>query len=335
MLQKTPYISFGSDPELFLAKDGMVIGAEKVIPKAGLIMHNTKLVLDGVQIELHPVQNYSIPNFCNSVGHAFSALKDHLDRIGGNVKPCFTQTVFVDPSELATLSKEARVLGCAPSENFYNIKRLEPKEGETQRSAGGHIHIGLNGAMFVDRISLVPIHDVITANTGVLLDRDPHAALRRKMYGRPGEYRLPSYGIEYRTLSNWWLRSRPTMEFVFGLSQLSCDILNTSLLGDKFGNPEQELFDKIDLDKIVQAVMTNDAKLAYENWKLVRDFIQKWVTDKDYPIHAGNLVQFEKLIDRVAREGSLDSLMPADPVEHWTSPVKESWSDFLNRALQG
>jgi hypothetical protein len=42
---------------------------------------------------------------------------------------------------------------------------------------------------------------------------------RRGMYGNGGCFRPKSYGCEYRTLSNAWLNSRVTIEWVFNAVQ--------------------------------------------------------------------------------------------------------------------
>jgi hypothetical protein len=53
-----------------------------------------------------------------------------------------------------------------------------------------------------------------------LLNEHP---LARKLYGAAGRYRQPSYGVEYRTLSNFWLASPELVELVYDICSFVID----------------------------------------------------------------------------------------------------------------
>lgn len=330
-------VTLGTDPEYFLSRRGKIIGSEKIIPEKGLIDQYLKYVVrDGVQIELHPPCATTVPFVGKNLSKAFKVLKNHL-AASPTVKVSFAPVVDVSEKELASLAEESRILGCAPSENWYGLPRLSVPEGtQPPRSAGGHIHVGLTAPIYErvgndHRRSLTPLMDILVGNTGVLLDREPRAAERRKLYGRAGEFRLPEHGLEYRTLSNFWTRSYPLMELMMGLSLTAVSVLHTSLLGS--GDPEGEIAGSIDLNKVVKAIMDNDRDLAYENWKTVTRFLAKWVpTDNPkFPLNANNLEKFDNFISMVA-EKNLDAFLPADPVEHWINlDTTHGWHDFISR----
>lgn len=236
-----PSVYFGCDPEFFFAsKDGHIVGAEKVLPKGGKL---DRYVLDGVQVELNPAADPCRANLANAMKSSFRKLKEHL-KATPELKANFSSVVNIDPAELASLSEQARVFGCAPSLNSHDAGAAITVNAGTylKRSAGGHIHLGFshgqaeskgietyNSRLMKNREQLVPLLDVLVGNTSVMIDRDPEAATRRLHYGRAGEYRLPKHGLEYRVLSNFWLQSYQLMSLVMGLSRMAVGVLSKSL----------------------------------------------------------------------------------------------------------
>jgi hypothetical protein len=140
-----------------------------------------------------------------------------------------------------------------------------------QRYGGGHIHLGVvNGSLseaFKDHhADIVKAMDILVGNMSVLLDRDPLSAERRKLYGKPGEYRKPTVGrLEYRVLSNYWLKSPILMYFVMGSARAACNIVQNKL--------QDELFKLVDFEKIQKAITTNDFALAWENAEPVLEWV--------------------------------------------------------------
>jgi hypothetical protein len=49
--------------------------------------------------------------------------------------------------------------------------------------------------------------DLFHGIISVVLDNTPESVERRKLYGKAGCHRPTDYGIEYRALSNYWLKS--------------------------------------------------------------------------------------------------------------------------------
>lgn len=349
-------VLFGTDPELFFATTGgVVVGAEKILPKSGKLNvsassangrfgeHNggQEIVLDGVQVELHLNPSWCRAHLGNELRCHFQRLRTHLEKMKGT-SVSFEAVVRVDQAELASLSEKSRTLGCAPSLNLYDPQasiKVDPATYST-RSAGGHLHFGLlnspggyhygpflifNPEGGVDqRERVVPILDILLGNTAVLLDRNPLAAERRKVYGRAGEYRLPKHGLEYRTLSNFWLRSYQLLGLVLGLGRMAVSVVSTSI-GSKnqhkaqsLGDPEGKLLKMVDLDKVRRAINTNSLELAKENWQKVREFIQTEVhgLHEEMGVGAETLPEFEYFL-KLTEERGLDYWFPVDPMEHW------------------
>ena len=333
-------VTFGCDPEAFFTKGGRIVGSEKVLPEKGILQRRsgysqqTGVVLDGVQFELHTLPSQSPVGVGQELATAFKLLKRHLATLP-DIEVCFIPTVTVEREELATLSERARVLGCAPSRNLYNIPAISVDGADfPQRSAGGHIQLGLGVPVYhrynseIDnREDLVALMDVLVGNTCVLLDRDPLASARRKNYGRPGEYRLPPHGLEYRTLSNFWLAAQPLTCFVMEMSHLAVSILSTALReGNKI---DERLMSRVNLKKIVSAIMENDFQLAEENFTAVREFITEVKPGPGMGLTAETLPAFDRFVAGVQEKG-LKHFFPEDPVEHWCRPNEhKGWGTFL------
>jgi hypothetical protein len=86
-----------------------------------------------------------------------------------------------------------------------------------------HIHISTNLAdddnSYENRIKIIKALDLVLGVPSVLMDTN--GALRRKFYGKAGAVRYKSQadgsynGVEYRTLSNFWLQSDSLMAWAF------------------------------------------------------------------------------------------------------------------------
>lgn len=251
----------GCDPELFVqTPNGVILGSEKVIPPEGIFQKYNQtpsnytgqtfktVVRDGVQIELHPRPDTCRARMSNQISDIFRELSKQLGERG--LKICFEPVVEVSEEEFATLSHECKEFGCEPSFNYYDKNAaitVDPQEYRI-RAAGGHLHFDLttDSVLKNERVSFVPVLDVLVGNTCVLLDRHSLIAERRKVYGRAGEYRLPKHGLEYRTLSNFWLTNYRLMSFVFGMSRLAYNLWRTSVL---YRETEREIETLLKSDK--------------------------------------------------------------------------------------
>jgi hypothetical protein len=341
-----PYFdySIGCDPELFITyeagkvrKRKAIVGSELIVPFDGKqVKHDIyqagSYVRDGVQVELHPK-----PSSCReSVAFWMSAIFRDLDKqvkkkgseLGLPLKIDLTPVVKLSKGDLMKLSPLSQKLGCNPSLNIYGRKSPE-KDGSKYliRSAAGHIHMGSSALMKsnpirVEHIDYVRAMDVLVGLTSVLIDRHPLAAERRKVYGLAGEYRTPSYGVEYRTLSNFWLHSYPLFSFVMGMAKVALWAA-TDKVGYKEAKPEAVLYKGLDFAKVEQAINTNDYDLAfglYQNH--VRPFLAQF--ESHIGVHKGNVNEFGFFLKKIreaelgGNETPLKVWFKEDAVEHWS-----------------
>lgn len=348
MLNKVSDISpyMGCDPEFFF-KDasGKIIGAEKFIPKNGMVHEDvngtgdSKFIIDGVQAELNPRPNYCRANLANEIKACMVMLAGEMKARGNGLTADFSRTVIIDKDKLMELDEKARMFGCAPSKSTsktagVKIASVDPIKYRT-RAAGGHIHIGkgtsqpLARALRLDAARTVDMLDILCGNTAVLVDRDEGNIERRKMYGRAGEYRLPAHGLEYRTLSNFWLTAYPLMSFAFGMARLAVQVMADS-------NHEalyKEFMSKVKMRNVHAAINHNDFDTAMDNFQAVEKTMLQICGDTDrYAVHENNIKEFHHFVKMVKHKG-MGYWFKQDPITHWTN-IREAhiggFSDYLS-----
>lgn len=353
-------VTLGCDPEFFFSgAKGKTTGAEKVLPENGITyqpgtagkrdgdytscgnVKASKIVIDGVQAELNPRPNTCRANLGNEISACFRDLHKALEKQGKGVGVNFMPLVKITQKELDSLSEKSKTFGCAPSTNVYQHAEskitVNPKK-YLKRSAGGHLHLGSQGdtnikAALANVEEMVYMLDIIVGNTCVLIDRNPNNVERRKVYGRAGEYRSKEYGLEYRTLSNFWLQSYHLMSLVTGLARMAVHIVAQSSKatgGRDFAGEIKALVKKED---IVKAIQENDFALAYSNFLKIEKLIVEIAYDSySYPINADGIKEFHWFIKK-----GVNYWFKHDPFQHWiTLPEGHGcgWEKFLTTKVR-
>lgn len=341
-------IYMGCDPEFFFSKKGAIIGAEKIIPKEGIkptYSYSTQLhtydkaniIIDGVQAELNPAPNTCRANLGNSIATCFTKLYSQIKE-DKELEIDFSQVVEVSKEELESLSEKSRIFGCAPSTNIYDVFGSEIKVNPAiyrTRSAGGHIHLGEYRKLDNSSIALhkperlVPILDAILGNTCVLFDRNELNKERRKVYGRAGEFRTPKYGLEYRTLSNFWLKNYRLMSMVMGIARMGVRIVASDIVE---GSLEKEILSKVERDDIIKAINENDFDLAYKNFNKIEPTLLK-ISNSRYscPIHDNTIKKFHTVIEK-----GINYYFKDDILKHWITLPEghdRGWESFLEEEV--
>lgn len=353
-LNQQSQCTVGCDPELFIRVGRRVVGSEKAIPDEGLDIAgytygtSCKIIQDGVQVELNPAPNHCRANLGNDIKSSFLALKKQLDEKG--MKIDMRQVVKIQKKELESLSENNRQLGCGPSLNLYGKEpiKVNPKTYRI-RSAGGHLHFGI----LADPKKIVPLFDFFVGNTCVRIDRDMSQLVRRLNYGRASEHRLPPHGIEYRTLSNFWLRSYPLMSLVMGLGRIAHTISGgrwsdgcskyyeiVEVVNGR-NDVYEYLMDQIDLKLLERAINKNDDELAIPHYLLLKQFVEDFIPHVYYPGQSSPqtftlwpcaLPWFDFFIQK-----GLDHWWPNDPMKNWCNMNEghgSGWENYLNTTVR-
>lgn len=273
----------GGDPELFLRKAGILVpacdqyGQSKYglyanadVAGVGEYTNETATVNDdGYQAELR----YS-PHTCREI--IIMRIRSALNRIRRDGYDAVIEPVVRLPDGyLASAPKRVTESGCNPDFDAYRDgEPNEPIQGFDKlqmRFAGGHIMLSVEtGSMYSkvrtqhDVLRLVKLMDRIVGIPSVIMANGAAEKYRRMFYGRPGCYRW-SMGryVEYRSLSNFWLKSPTYTWVVYGLAEMAATA---------FCNGWDSLYDISDADVHDIMLHCDVDRAKYELARMVRSF---------------------------------------------------------------
>jgi hypothetical protein len=211
---KIPF-TMGADPEYFLQKDGSYIAAPHIVKgtkdKPIIMKHGGGLQHDNVAVEVAIPYAKTCDEFIMNVANAFKDMNDYLpDDINIVVHP----SAFFPIDQLT--HPAALEFGCHPDMNAWLREENIPPAGcaaETFRSCGGHAHLGwVTGGLDLlkddeGKFQVIRMCDATFGIVSTLLDNSKAAIERRKLYGKAGCMRATDYGVEYRSMSNYWTKN--------------------------------------------------------------------------------------------------------------------------------
>lgn len=215
----------GCDPEIFLQnKEGKfksvigLIGGDKWHPRK-LTEEGHAVLEDNVAVE------FNIPP-CSSMADFRKEIQRTLGMVR-NILPSdllFNESSAVSFPDDELACDEAWVFGCEPDLNAWTMEE-NPKPNapdKNLRSAGGHIHVGSDIAIN-DPIAVIRAMDLFLGVPSTQLD--VNGGPRRKLYGGPGAFRFKDYGVEYRTLSNFWIFRDSLMDWAYQGTQRALEFV--------------------------------------------------------------------------------------------------------------
>ncbi len=200
----------GSDPEVFVYAEDFkaifpvldLLGGTKKEPKP-LAVPGFFVQEDNVLAEYNIPPSKTKEEFVANIHTGLELLEKALPQ---GFKPIvqssyrFNQDLLIDP--------RAMVFGCDPDFNAWTREENEPPDvlsDPTLRSSGGHVILGYDNPHPETNATIVKFFDAYLGIPSVILDRDTN---RRKLYGKAGAYRDKDFGVEYRTLSSFWIQNK-------------------------------------------------------------------------------------------------------------------------------
>ncbi len=262
-------ITLGSDPEIFITKDdGTPWGALKTGCQG--TKENPEpttygaIQVDGLALEFNTNPSEDVESWVKTHEEALEHVSDIAHNGGGFILNNESRLDFTTYIDTAGATEDELLFGCDPDFNADTMEEntMPDNDGSIKfRTTGGHVHIGmgnwgeLHGGddtikhMLASKIIFVC--DAILGLRSVLTD---DGVSRKELYGKAGAYRVKPYGVEYRTLSNYWLFDEAEMRFIF-------DALSNILSDDREFERVSE-FATLNRAEIVQAINNNDKELA-------------------------------------------------------------------------
>jgi len=288
----------GADPEFFIANPrGKILNSDRFFPhknkpkrvslKEALDNSSAegKIYFDGIQAEFGMSPVICRVYFIMAVKHI---LKEIQQDIGKN-KIVLRPSVMVRKDILNKAHPDAKIFGCMPDYNAYTLTINTPPmnaEKHPFRYAGGHIHIGLIDTKYrpkpiykrqaailqneAEHIRWVKALDLFVNLLTLPLDNSPSAKRRRSKYGKAGCFRPTPYGIEYRSLSCWWLKSPIFVSLVLGLAQFA-----TAQIYNKNGYETILKILNISEEDVRGAINESDSVYAKKVWESSRALLSK------------------------------------------------------------
>jgi len=233
----------GADPELFVTKDGSFHSGHGIIPGNKLNpfpVPGGAIQVDGMALEFNIEPADTEDTFVENINQVLKQLRKMVPsefHFSTSPHAMFSRRHFEEQPE------EAKMLGCEPDFNAYTMEENPlAKDNSRFRTAAGHIHLGFtevediyNQSHMETCATLVKQLDYFLGLPAIRVD----SLERRALYGRAGSFRPKTYGVEYRVLSNFWLRRDKWTRLVYrgaitALNQL--DIGN--LYSQEYNSPE-------------------------------------------------------------------------------------------------
>jgi hypothetical protein len=252
---KVNNVTLGADPEVFLKDvEGKVVPSYRFIKGTKSKPERVSKDIKGLAIQYDNVSaEYCIPACANLEEwlkhHNF--MLDYIRETIAEPNGLFVHavpSVYIEPE--TTLDEIAMEAGCEPDfDVYYNAPNSKPDITETLlRSGGGHIHIGYENPSIQVNNELIKAMDLFLGVPSVLLDKDIE---RKQLYGKAGCFRYKKYGVEYRSLSNFWLQDNGLIAWAWQATMEAIDFVNNNGI---ITNEEQ----------IVEAINKYDRNLAIE-----------------------------------------------------------------------
>lgn len=206
--------TIGADPELFVTRKGELVSAHDLIPGTKRDPHKVKkgaVQVDGMALEfnINPVKNEK--EWEENITSVLSVLQGMVPDHDFFIEP----VAEFGSGLISSVPDYAKELGCDPDFNAYTGEaNPRPDAGADFRTASGHVHVGwqkkpvdpFDPGHFEACCALAKMMDHYLAVPSLLWDKD---VKRRSLYGKAGSFRPKPYGMEYRVLSNKWIKAFP------------------------------------------------------------------------------------------------------------------------------
>lgn len=246
-------VKLGADPELFIydiekeefvSAVGFCGGTKEkpiIISEEGFALQE-----DNVMLEFNIPPSFTKKEFVNNIQYMLSYINTILP---SNWVTKIEPSARFDYKYLG--NEQAMTFGCSPDMNAWTMEENPKPEGEATnlRTAGGHIHIGYSNPTDATSSNLIKCLDLFLGVSLAILEPENE---RKSLYGNFGACRFKTYGVEYRTPSNFWLSSTEMIEFAYEQTMKAIEA----------SNDETFLVD-VYYTEIQEVISNNNKEVAY------------------------------------------------------------------------
>jgi hypothetical protein len=156
----------------------------------------------------------------------------------------------VDMPDSELQSPSAFEFGCNPFHNAWSFEKpkalsMDMLDNPATRFAAGHVHIGIPGitsdpllrAYWARALDVCLAAPALWWMTEVELAQE---RVRRTMYGKAGSFRPKPYGLEYISLSNFWIKDSARIGAVWDAIYYVHTIYGPAKHGPRLGNQDYQ-----------------------------------------------------------------------------------------------
>ena len=265
--------SIGTDPEFFLKSGDKYVAALNYITgtkeSPTPLTRGHAVMFDNVAMEFTTKPASFEKQFIRHIAQALRSVRKLLpDDI----------TIVAEPSAMFEKDEldypQCQEFGCSPDFNAYtNGERNTPPKNARKsalRSCGAHIHVGHESLIpRVNKILMVQTMDMIHGLGFTVLDHSPESVRRRKLYGKAGCFRPTDYGIEYRTLSNFWVKAPDLVRLVYRFTGEALNFLISENVSRLLGGVSSK--------EVIETINSGDAPMAL---KLFSEKVAPLISEK-------------------------------------------------------
>jgi len=318
-------ISLGGDPEFFIYKKNKskpeIISADKILPPKNnkLSCDSGKIFFDGVQAEINPYPSDCREIFCGHIRNCMLKAYVHSTRVLGEDNALLVPlaSVEITPDVIKDADMECTRFGCSPDFNIYSNKKIKYPDGHKfmTRFSGGHIHLGFRQLNLVNYFTnpknlenVIRALDYLVGTISVAISPYRDEYVRKKYYGKAGTYRIQPHGIEYRTLSSFWIVSPILTSLITSMARDAVTLVRR-------GKAKKYLFDKVDSKEIVRIINQHDveaAKMVYKN--VIKPLYSLFKYELGVPMTLEPVVKF---VDELVKYGYRHFFNPLNTIYYW------------------
>ena len=250
MLKLMDGFTIGADPELFVFdSDGNPVSAYAAgIPGSKLdpfLVDKGAVQRDGLAAEFNILPAKTFEEFEENTTSVIADLTKMLPK--GQTLKAVASVTFPEKA-FDDIPEEDKVLGCSADFDAWTGEMNDVPDTSSNpfmRCAGGHLHYGwTEDADMSDIQHLANCRDLVKQLDWYLgawsLTKDSDAN-RRQLYGKAGACRYKPYGVEYRTLSNFWVLDRAMREEIWNRSCKAIEDMATKFMPDRAYPEWQEM----------------------------------------------------------------------------------------------